>query len=218
MILFVFDIDDTISETALMHQQFFIESLKEMGVQHMDTNFSNYKHHTDSYIARCIYESDKKSFFASDKIKEYEQKVLERFRNNTFKEIPGAVNFIKKIRLREEIAIAFATGAVRATAEYKLDKLGIPFLADQLVASNDIEDREGIVQKAIEQAKDLNQVESFERILSFGDGIWDFKTAINLNLEFVGIGLKNRNALKNAGSKLHFDDFQSNGMLENLLK
>lgn len=218
MYLFVFDIDDTISETALIHQQYFLEALKELGVQEMDTNFGKYKHHTDSYIAKQIYEADRKQPFSSELLSAYEQKVLHKFHKTEIKEIAGSVYFLASLNNRNDIAIAFATGAVRETAVYKLNVLGISFQNNQLVASNEIEDREGIVSKAIEQAKMLNGVVEFDRIFSFGDGIWDLKTAKNLNLEFVGIGLRNKEALIEAGSKFYYNDFQSDNLLDDLLK
>jgi phosphoglycolate phosphatase-like HAD superfamily hydrolase len=217
MNLFVFDIDDTISETALIHQQYFIEALKELGVKNMDINFGIYKHHTDSYIARKIYETDRKTPFTVELLASYEQKVLEKFEQTKFSEITGVCSFLTLLENRNDIAIAFATGAVLKTAVYKLNVLGIPFHENQLVASNEIEDREGIVSTAIEKAKTLNGVEEFDRIFSFGDGIWDYKTAQNLNLEFVGIGLRNKEALKKAGTMVHFNDFQSDDILNQLL-
>lgn len=218
MKLFVFDIDDTISETALIHQQFFIEALREMGVQEMNTDFGSYKHHTDSFIAKQIYENGSSRIFYDVRLAEYENKVLEKLKQIEIKEIKGAVQFLKELAKEKDIAIAFATGAVRKTAEYKLKKLGIPFVPEQLVASNQIEDREGIVATAIENAKQLNGLGEFDEVYSFGDGIWDFKTAQNLDLVFVGIGKRNKNALIEAGTKLHFDDFQSNDLLDCLLK
>lgn len=218
MKLFVFDIDDTISETALIHQWFFIEALREMGVQEMNTDFGGYKHHTDSFIAKQIYEKNSTRVFNDDRLKEYEDKVLEKLLQIEIKEIKGAVQFLKELKERGDIAIAFATGAVRRTAEYKLEKLGIPFVSEQLVASNKIEDREGIVAQAIENAKRLNEVEEFDEIFSFGDGIWDFKTAQNLDLTFVGIGKRNKSALLEAGTEFYFDDFQQDVVLKKMLK
>ena len=216
MKLFVFDIDDTISSTALIHQEFFINSLNQLGVKKLNTDFGSYKHHTDSYIAKQIYELDRKVPFTQDLLLAYEMKVLDQFKPIEIREVAGAVKFIKELE-QENIAIAYVTGAVRKTAEFKLEQLGIPFHEKQLVASNYIEDREGIVTKAIIQAKELNGVENFEDIYSFGDGIWDFKTAKALNLKFVGIGKRNKQQLIKAGTALYFDDYQEDGMLQKIL-
>lgn len=45
------------------------------------------------------------------------------------------------------------------------------------------------------------------RIISFGDGLWDLKTANNLSLEFIGIGCSNEAVLKGSGMKKHYADF-----------
>jgi phosphoglycolate phosphatase-like HAD superfamily hydrolase len=216
LILFVFDIDDTISETALIHQQFFIEVLQEMGVQKMNTDFGSYKHHTDSYIAKQIFEGDRNEAFNSEKLCVFENKMLLKMERVIISEVRGAVSFLKSLSIAKDVCIAFATGAVRKTAEYKLNLLGIPFNDKMLVASNNIEDREGIVSKAISNAKELNNIDEFEKIYSFGDGVWDFKTAKNLNIEFVGIGKRNKEAILELGSVFHFDDFQSDRIIDTL--
>ncbi|MCK5637741.1 MAG: hypothetical protein KAH67_03455, partial [Flavobacteriaceae bacterium] len=46
----------------------------------------------------------------------------------------------------------------------------------------------------------------FEHIYSVGDGIWDLETAQKLNLEFIGIGLRNKDKLLEMGCKTYFDD------------
>ena len=66
--LIVFDIDGTLTESVEIHQKGFINALTHLGVQNIDSNFKEYKHHTDSFIAKEIYENDKSSPFSGIEI------------------------------------------------------------------------------------------------------------------------------------------------------
>mgnify|MGYP000669299615 CR=1 FL=1 len=56
MKLVIFDIDGTLTDTVLLHQKAFTQSLTQLGVQEIDTNYNEYLHHTNSYIAKGIFE------------------------------------------------------------------------------------------------------------------------------------------------------------------
>ena len=63
------------------------------------------------------------------------------------------------------------------------------------------------IEKAIEKAKDFHKVKSFSNIISVGDGIWDLKTARNLELHFIGIGMKNYLDFEKEKIKVHIKDW-----------
>tara|TARA_B110000046_G_scaffold29074_1_gene30354 strand:+ start:32325 stop:32984 length:660 start_codon:yes stop_codon:yes gene_type:complete len=207
--LLIFDIDDTLSETAAIHIQGFIESLNELGVKKMDTNFGEYLHHTDSYISKTIYEKELwKTFDEEVKVK-FEKLLGSRIEEEEIVEIPGASKFIEEIRENKSIAICFATGSLRRPAIQKLHAIGVGFEDKLLIASDRLLKRESIVKQAISESKKFYKVDSFDRVVSIGDGLWDLKTAESLGLEFVGIGLKNKAALLENGCLKHYDDFQA---------
>jgi phosphoglycolate phosphatase-like HAD superfamily hydrolase len=103
--------------------------------------------------------------------------------------------------------VCYATGSLLKTAQYKLDQIGISYTEKQLIASNHLFEREHIVSTAIESARNFYGVPSFHKIISVGDGLWDLKTANNLNLSFIGIGDLNRNVLLQNGAKIILSDF-----------
>ncbi len=74
--LIVFDIDGTLTESVEIHQKGFINALTQMGVQNIDSNFKEYKHHTDSFIAKEIYENDKSSPFSGIEVGKFETHIL----------------------------------------------------------------------------------------------------------------------------------------------
>lgn len=204
--LLVFDIDDTLTKTAALHIDAFIEGLKFLGVHEMDTNFGEYLHHTDSYISRIIYEKDKGKKFVQEHKTVFEDFLYAKLKEQNFSEIKGASKLIQQLEQEENIAIAYATGSLLKPAILKLESIKVNYAPLQLVASNEIEEREQIVAKAIQQSKMFYRVSKFDRIISIGDGLWDLKTANNLGVEFIGIGEKNKTIMKENGMQNHFVD------------
>ena len=124
-------------------------------------------------------------------------------------EVPGSAVFVKEAMKNKLIAVCFATGSLRRPAEQKLKAIGISFNNELLVASDQLQKRESIVKTAISKAKKHYGVSDFERVISIGDGLWDLKTAQNLGLEFVGIGLKNKEVLLESGCLNWHENFLS---------
>ena len=205
--LFVFDIDDTLTQSAAIHIECFIHSLNELGVEKMDTNFGDYLHHTDSYIAKTIYEKELWQTFTEELKAQFEKLLSNKMEGKTIEEVPGAAAFIKKLQKNKSVAICFATGSLRRPAVQKLKAIGVDFNNQLLVASDRLEKRESIVKGAIAAAKKFYIVDSFDRIISVGDGLWDLEAAENLGLEFIGIGEKNKETLIENGCENHFEDF-----------
>ncbi len=205
--LVIFDIDDTLSRTAAIHQAVFTKSLYELGVKEMDTNFGGYQHHTDSYISKVIFEKDQKIPFEAKHQEHFENKITDGINKVKIEEIEGAKEFVDSLEKQSEFAVCFATGSLRRAAVLKLDSIGIAFNPFLLVASDHIHERENILREAIRNAKQHFKLENFDRMISIGDGIWDLKTAKNLQLEFIGIGEKNKEQMEQEGCKKHWQDF-----------
>ncbi|BDD06528.1 HAD family hydrolase [Aureibacter tunicatorum] len=199
-ILVVFDIDGTLTDSVKQHQQAFAEILKDMGVE-SHAEFKSFKHHTDSFIAKEIYESSLQASFTGDKKDAFEKALSSKLSQEAFDEIKGAKALIDSLKNAPQYGFCFATGSLRRPASHKLNSIGIEFDEAQLVASDDIYEREAIVQQAINKASEYYGVDTFERIVSVGDGLWDLRTANNLNLEFVGVGETNYDLLLENGAE-----------------
>lgn len=205
--LIVFDIDGTLTDTVDIHQNAFKKSLQLIGVERFDDAFGTYKHHTDSYIAKVIFEYNTNKPFDKSTLDLFEEHLVAQINPNEIIEISGAKQMIKHIESKTNFAICFATGSLLKPAILKLEKVHIDFAPIQIVASNEMEEREEIIKKAIDNARIFYKVEKFDRIISFGDGIWDLRAAQNLSLEFVGIGNKHKETLTENGMKKHYPDF-----------
>lgn len=205
--LIVFDIDGTLTDTVNIHQMAFRKSLNLIGIEKFNDAFGTYKHHTDFHIAKLIFELVKNQTFDKSVIENFENHLYTLIEENEIKEIAGSKQIINDIETKTDFGVCYATGSLLKPAMLKLERVGINFSPIQIVASNDIEERERIVEKAIKNAQEYYNIEKFERIISFGDGLWDLKTANNLSLEFIGIGEINKKMLTDNGMKKHFNDF-----------
>ena len=201
----MFDIDGTLTDSVILHQKAFTEMLYEIGVNEINSEFKSFKHHTDSFIAKEIFENDKQNPISENNLIEFENGLTQKISLEKIQEISGAKELVERLENNTDFGISFATGSLRRPAEFKLNSIGILFDKMQLVASDKIHEREKIVEKAIENAKKFYGVKKFERIISVGDGLWDLLTAQNLNLEFIGIGLKNKKLLVENGAKIVYE-------------
>lgn len=206
--LLVFDIDGTLTDSVKVHQNSFTQALHRLGVQHFDNNYGAYKHHTDSYIAKIIYEKELNTKFKESTLHTFEKYLTEHILKFRITEIAGAKKLIQNLTSKSEVAICFATGSLRKPAAYKLEAIGIKYAPQLLVASNTIYERENIVSSAIEQAAEYYKTDKFERIIAVGDGLWDLIAAEKLSIEFIGIGATNKDTLLKNGMKQHFDTLE----------
>jgi phosphoglycolate phosphatase-like HAD superfamily hydrolase len=204
--LIVFDIDGTLTDSVKVHQKAFTEMLIELGVIEINSEYKSFKHHTDSFIAKEIFEADRNEKFSTKKIIEFENGLYQKIKSQKLLEIKGAKKLIEYLHTNSDFGVCYATGSLRRPAIHKLECIGVKYDEKLLVASDNIYEREEIVKKAIANAQSFYNIDRFERTISLGDGLWDLKTAKHLNIEFIGIGSKNREVLINNGAEIVFDN------------
>lgn len=176
------------------------KSLQAMGISDIDTDYNNYRHHTDSYALRYNYERNFDIPFQKSLIDDFEDNLIHQMAKlDPVHEITGAKALLHYLR-NSEIVFCFATGALPKPAMVKLEQCEIWYDSDVLATSKTHESREGFVLDAIERAKKFYRKDHFDRIVSVGDGVWDLKTAQNLSLDFIGVGDKNKAKLKESGA------------------
>lgn len=206
--LIVFDIDDTLTKSENQHQIAFVNAMKHFGITEVNQDWKTYQNVTDSYILKKNYELNLNKNFDISFIENFEEKMVEEFNNQSkTKEINGASNVVDYFLKETNYAICFATGSLLQPAYIKLEQAKINFIPALVEASNTIYTREEIVKSAIKRAKKYFNVNEFKHIISVGDGIWDLKTARNLNVHFLGIRNKNLSDFKQEGIKSHIKDW-----------
>lgn len=82
--------------------------------------------------------------------------------------------------------------------------------------SDHFKKREDIVSNVIQKINQTYENE-IDRVIYFGDGIWDYLTCKKLGIEFIGIDNSNNNKLKYNGAKTVFNNFEDSELIyENL--
>ena len=116
--LLVFDIDGTLTDSVQIHQKAFTEMLFEIGVKNINAEFKSFKHHTDSFIAKEIYEFDRKESMPTSKISEFEKGLTQKISKENIPEIKGARKLIEHLENNTEYGICFATGSLLRPVSY----------------------------------------------------------------------------------------------------
>jgi len=207
--LIIFDIDGTLIDSVSGYHDVIINAMNDLGISAIDTNFNALKHHTDSYALKYNYENFFKKELPLELLTNFEKRIVFHLNQQPkTKAIKGVREALTQLD-DSEYAIAFATGSLPASAIYKMKSAGLDMNVAVLATSKTSFSREGFVLEAIDKAKSIYNVTSFEKIISVGDGIWDLKTAQNLNLDFIGIGVENKIVMEAHGMKCWFEDFTS---------
>ena len=208
--LIVFDIDDTLTKSESQHLEAYVGAMKHFGIRDINQDWKNYTNVTDSFVLKQNYEANLTTAFSFDFIPEFEKKMTEILLTlPKTSEIKGAGNIVSYFMEETDYAICFATGSLLEPAFVKLQQAAINFVPALVATSNELYTREEIVISGIEKAKNYFQVANFNHIISVGDGIWDLKTAKNLNINFLGIGAKNYTDFKSEQIKSHILDWEN---------
>ena len=202
--LIVFDIDGTLTDSAELHGKAFVKAIKKLGVEEINHSFYEFEHHTDHYIAKYIYEAWHDHEFDTTKLDLIEQELHAEMKQAMIKEIEGAIALLDFLESHPNYHFSFATGSLLAPAKLKMEALNRPSSA-LLSTSNKHESRESIVRDSIEKARAEYGSHDYKTITAVGDGMWDLRTARNLELNFVGIGEKYKEELTNLGMEKHFN-------------
>src|SRR5262249_29693609 len=156
----------------------------------INTVWTEYKHVTDSGVAgeafarafdRAPSEAEISRFV------DYFVGLLEeraRTGDHHFGEIPGASAFLRRLR-SSDWAVAIATGGWERSARFKMRKASLDTADCPAAFAEDGPARASIVKAAIARAAARHAQQTFERIVSVGDGAWDLHAARSLELPFV---------------------------------
>ena len=204
--LYIFDIDGTLTDSVAMYLISVTKAMMSLGIKNIDTDYNNYKHHTDSYALRYNYERNFETNLPKHLLQNFENRIVEEMQAfDLIYEIKGAKSLIDFFR-HKGIPFSFATGSLPKPTLLKLEQCRIWYEERLLATSMTHETREGFVEDAIERAKNFYNISSFTNIISIGDGLWDLKTARNLSIDFVGIGNKNKEILLDNGATNWYKD------------
>jgi beta-phosphoglucomutase-like phosphatase (HAD superfamily) len=205
--LFLFDIDGTLTDSVTTYHKVITVAMQRLGITNIDTDYDNYLHHTDSYALEYNYERNfgkKASIEQRDLMDDFLAREMDN--HPPIQEILGAKSLLQ-ILAKNNTPVAFGTGAFPKATAIKMTSAGLEYRPEVLATSKTSISREGFVLQAIDQAKSFYNKTKFNRIIAFGDGVWDLQTAQRLGLEFVGVGNAKKQALVENGCKHWVEDF-----------
>ena len=209
----IFDIDGTLTNTKQVDDKCYVKAFESaFGFSIEDTNWEKLQNVTDWGITEELYQQHTGRYPDEDEYQSMTKRFLqylqeERRRDHRqFSEVPGAKAFFDRLREGSGIVLGIATGSWSPSARIKLNAIGIHTSGVAFANSDHHKTRKEITNHAIKLL--IDQTESApERILYFGDGVWDFKTCQQLGIEFVGIDVRGDGRLKKMGAKNVFSHY-----------
>ena len=183
----MFDIDGTLVKSYDLDSRCFIDSIKEVTGIYVDSNWSKYRHVTDSGILEEIIDvneiTNKQEIQA--KVKSvFIEKLEQSIANEPVQEIPGAASFLKLLNSMGDVVVSLATGGWYESAVLKLRSAGIESSSIPFASSNDNVSRTEIMKTAVSR---IANGKSYP-CTYFGDGSWDKKACEQLGFNFVLVG------------------------------
>lgn len=204
----IFDIDGTLLDSFEDDAILYVDAIRHViGQVHIREAWELYSRVSDTGILADI---------CLDNALAYDDALSDTIRNvfigrlkthmdlhGPYREIPGALQYLRELQLRADVQIAYATGGWRASAELKLGSAGFPLHGIPLASANDHQDRQRIMLHALGQLRG-----PFDSITYFGDGVWDSQATAALGWRFVAVGpklggLSNFNAVPSLEARLN---------------
>ena len=124
----MFDIDGTLLESYKVDSICFKSAVEEVTGVPIQSNWAEYQHVTDAGIIREYLDKNniKDKNIIKTKIKEkFICKLQEAIKHTPIKEIPGANNFLKILKIKKNVTISFATRGWLESSLLKLKSAGI---------------------------------------------------------------------------------------------
>jgi phosphoglycolate phosphatase-like HAD superfamily hydrolase len=207
MNLAIFDLDGTLTNTNDIDALCYVRAVdEEFGIDAAGLDWADYTFVTDIGITNQMFQERFGRSPSEEEVGRLQDRLIRLLEEahgispDAFTAVAGAAVALEWLRDQANWAVAIATGCWQKSARLKLRAASIA--ADSLPAAfcEDGHSREEVVQAALARAAAAHGVETFERVVSVGDGIWDVTTAAKLKLPFVGVRIDGREgALRRRG-------------------
>ena len=184
----IFDIDGTLIESMTIDSDLYFSSISAvLGSVEFRANLNDYHHVTDSGIIAQVME-DNALPVDSNAIDSIRSRFVAGLTEHIetfgpFPEIPGATQFIDRLRVSREHDIAIATGGWRSSALLKLETSTLGVNGIPVFSCDDSPSRTEIMRIALSKLDN-----KFESVTYFGDAEWDRRACETLGWEFVPVG------------------------------
>jgi beta-phosphoglucomutase-like phosphatase (HAD superfamily) len=210
----MFDLDGTLADTMQADEECFVQALSDVfGFKNVNTDWSVYRHATDSGILYELFESRLNRAPNQTEILQFQNQFVELLKKSAqnsegFELIAGVEIVLNKLAGRKNFGVALATGGWKISAEWKLKEAKLDFQFHAAAFADDDISRESIMECAQQRALKHYRQAGFDSVIYVGDGVWDVRASKNLGYRFVGIGGETRaERLRNAGAKIVLQDY-----------
>jgi phosphoglycolate phosphatase-like HAD superfamily hydrolase len=212
--LAVFDIDGTLTQSTELDDRCFVCAMREVfGISGFSTDWLQYRYSTDSGILGELLETHRgwtPDAAEQERFRRHFHGLLQaevRQCPQTIVEVPGAARMIARLQ-EQGWQVAVATGTWRCSAEWKLRLAGIDAQRLPMATADDAPDRAEIIRQAVDRAISTNGQTAVDRVVYVGDGVWDYRSARQLGIGFVGVGTgPKQQRLREAGTEAIVADY-----------
>lgn len=212
MNLIIFDIDGTIIDSIESDDACFVQSFYELfDLDLKDLDWDTFKNITDSGLTYDIFHQFLNRAPELEEISLLKNRYYDLLQKqiHTITEIDGAADFINYLVSQPNYTIAFATGGWKKTALLKAQQSNIDITRYTYKTADDHYNRAQMLQLAIDESRQLTNVNVFDSIISFGDGLWDMTTADELGVAFIGVDYNQNHKLRKAGVQRVIRDYKN---------
>lgn len=210
----LFDIDGTLLHSNKIDSECFAQTFEnQFGKPFPSIDWQTYPHVTDHVIFNEVIRQHFNRDASMEDIRVQRDNfvaLLESKRQSNpedFQEIPGAVEMINSLHQNQDFVLGIATGGWKAPARVKLNHLKIE--EERFFASyaDGMPSREAILSEAIAKARTVHN--DISRVVYIGDAVWDVRTTLNMQLDFVGVRRRGDiDFLKAKGAQIVIKDYQ----------
>lgn len=216
MILILFDVDGTLTESFDLDTATYLDALCETSdLRDVSSDWARYRHVTDTGILTEVFATR----LGRPPTPEEMNRMQTRFSTllamridaaGGIRPVAGAVELLTYLLgSPDEYAVAYASGGWGATARLKLRLAGLPVENVPAAFSDDDISREGICRTAHRRAE-KHHGSKLPTVVYVGDGVWDVRTSRQLGYRFVGVGRGAEAAkLRSEGASEILPDFQN---------
>ena len=223
MILVIFDIDGTLTDTSEIDHHCFQKTYEHLfGLNWDDFNWNNIYHVSDSGLANSYFMTTHNRLPNPNELSLLQETFMDYLSSayktspSKFKAVAGARKILKHMAKTQKYHIALATGCWEVSANYKLNAAQIEFDKLPLAHADHHFDRAEILRKAIQLS--IHDKGQLEQVVYIGDGIWDAKTTNRINIPFVGIDYHRDGILKSFGTEMIIRDYSDVEIFESAIE
>ncbi len=185
--LAIFDNDGTICDTQEVEGPCYAKAIEHITGRSLSTlDWNSYEEPTSTAMVRELLAGDPAAAAKEEEIKREFVRLLNEEQPKfpgDFTPLPGAVEFIERLKSENICTVAISTGCFDASARFKLQCCGIDLDDFPHATSSDTPTRRAIIPLAAARA-------GFELsdVVYFGDAPWDVVVSRLLGIPMIGIG------------------------------